>query len=148
VDDAEACDAIVAGLPYFFGDPTGVRDCAEAVRTQHGIVAVVDGEVSGFVTLLAHNPSTTEITWMAVRSDRRRSGIGHRLIEEAARRVAANGARMLCVLTLGPSEPEPDVPDNYAGTRAFYEAAGFVPLRELELRSWNNGYALMLARPL
>jgi hypothetical protein len=51
------------------------------------------------------------------------------------------------VLTLGPSEPE-DVEDNYGGTRAFYEAMGFVPLRELELRSWNSGAALMFAVPL
>ena len=54
---------------------------------------------------------------------------------------------MLCVLTLGPSVPE-DAADNYAGTRAFYQSCGFVPLRELELRSWNDAYALMLARPL
>ena len=61
--------------------------------------------------------------------------------------LAGEGVRMLCVLTLGPSVPE-DAADNYADTRAFYRAAGFVPLRELELQPWNDAYALILARAL
>ena len=56
---------------------------------------------------------------------------------------------MLCVLTLGPSEDVPDNDgDNYEGTRRFYRSNGFVPLRELGLREWNNSHALILARPL
>jgi hypothetical protein len=27
---------VIASLPYFFGDPDGIRECAEAVRTQPG----------------------------------------------------------------------------------------------------------------
>jgi hypothetical protein len=54
---------------------------------------------------------------------------------------------MLCVLTLGPSVPE-DAGDNYEGTRAFYRSMGFVPMRELQLSTWNDSHALMLARAL
>jgi hypothetical protein len=54
---------------------------------------------------------------------------------------------MMCVLTLGPSVPE-EPGDNYEGTRAFYQRVGFVPLRELRLREWNDSHALMLARSL
>ena len=36
--------------------------------------------------------------------------------------------------------------DYSAATRAFYQSCGFVPLRELELRSWSDAFALMLAR--
>ena len=32
------------------------------------------------------------------------------------------------------------------GTRAFYRRMGFVALRELGLRKWNDASALMLAR--
>lgn len=145
--DAPACDAIIVSLPYFFGDPDGVRDCAAAVRSQPGYVAILNDDTAAFLTIERHNPESAEIAWMAAHADYRRHGLGRALIERAAANLAADGARMLCVLTLGPSVPE-DATDNYAGTRAFYQSCGFVPLRELELRSWNDAYALMLARAL
>jgi len=37
--DAEACDAIIAGLPEWFELEEGIAECASAVRTQHGLVA-------------------------------------------------------------------------------------------------------------
>jgi hypothetical protein len=52
---------------------------------------------------------------------------------------------VLFVLTLGPSVPE-EAGDNYEGTRAFYRRMGFGPLRELQLRDWNDSHALILAR--
>ena len=36
-DDAPRCDAVIASLPYFFGDPDGRAMCAEAVRSQPGV---------------------------------------------------------------------------------------------------------------
>ena len=147
IDDAPACDVIIASLPYFFGDPGGVRDCAAAVRSQRGDVATIDGKAAAFLTIRRHDPLSAEITWMAVHARHRRHGLGHALIERAKTDLAADGVRMLCVLTLGPSVPE-DATDNYAGTRAFYQSCGFVPLRELDLSSWNDAHALMLARAL
>ena len=147
INDAPACDAIIASLTYFFGDPDGVRDCAAAVRSRLGYVAMVDAEVAAFLTIEHHDPLSAEITWMATRADHRRHGLGRQLIERAAADLASEGVRMLCVLTLGPSVPE-DAADSYAGTRAFYQSCGFLALRELELRSWNDAYALMLARAL
>ena len=49
------------------------------------------------------------------------------------------------LLTLGPSVPD-DVADGYQGTRRFYEAVGFTPLRELGLRDWEDEAALLLVR--
>ena len=40
--DSTACDAIVASLPDWFGLEEGIRECAEAVRTQPGLVAEVE----------------------------------------------------------------------------------------------------------
>jgi GNAT superfamily N-acetyltransferase len=123
IEHTAACDTVIASLPYFFGDPTGIRDCAEAVRSQRGWVALVDGadngRVAGYLTLHIHNEESAEITWMAVHADHRRGGIGRALIDAACAGASAGGARMLCVLTLGPSVPE-DAGDNYAGTRRFY----------------------------
>ncbi|MEX2247514.1 MAG: GNAT family N-acetyltransferase [Dehalococcoidia bacterium] len=149
IDDAAACDAVIASLPYFFGDPDGVRQCAEAVRTQRGFVAVAEGGIAGFITLEQHQPGSAEISWLAVQSGHRRGGIGRQLVDAAAELLAAEGARALFVMTLGPSVPEDDRDgDNYEGTRRFYRANGFVPLRELQLRDWNDGFALILVRPL
>jgi ribosomal protein S18 acetylase RimI-like enzyme len=145
--DAEACDAIVAGLPYHFGDAAGRDECARAVREQEGLVALDRGAVAGFLTLVRHDPRSAEISWLAVRADCRRQGRGRALVEDAARRLARDGVQLLCMLTLGPSAVEARATDNYADTRAFYEALGFVPLRELRLHGWNSR-ALMLARPL
>lgn len=145
--DAERCDAIIASLPYFFGDPTGVRDCADAVRTQRGFVAVLDATVAGFLTLQQHEPGSAEITWMAVHTDERRRGIGGMLIDAAVRAAVADGLRMLFVLTAGATD-EPDRPgDNYTGTRRFYRTNGFVPLKELTPEGWSQT-ALVLARAL
>jgi ribosomal protein S18 acetylase RimI-like enzyme len=82
-EHAAACDAVIASLPYHFGDPDGIRDCAHAVRTQRGWVALLEGAVAGFLTLLFHNEESAEITWMAVHTDHRRHGIGRALIDAA-----------------------------------------------------------------
>jgi len=146
--DAEACDGVLASLPYFFGDPDGQRQCHEAVRTRRGFVAECDdGAVRGFITLESQQPGSSEITWLAVHADHRRGGIGRKLVEAAAELLQGEGQSMLFVLTLGPSVPEESA-DNYEGTREFYRRVGFVGLRELGLRDWNDAYALVLARAL
>ena len=60
IDDAPVCDAIIASLPYFFGDPDGVRDCAAAVRLQAGYVATIDGDVAAFLTIERHDPKSAD----------------------------------------------------------------------------------------
>jgi hypothetical protein len=64
-DDAPACDAIIAGLPYHFGIEQGRRDCAAAVRREPGLVAVEAGEIVGFLTYVTRFDEAAEITWMA-----------------------------------------------------------------------------------
>ena len=149
IDDAPACDAVIATLPYFFGDPSGIKDCAKAVRSQRGWVADDGGDVIGFITVAPTTDETMEITWMAVRAYRRQSGVGRLLIEKAFDDARAAGARMMLVKTAGPSgdkaDEQPD--DNYGGTRAFYKRMGFVALEELTPSGWNQS-ALLLVRPL
>jgi N-acetylglutamate synthase-like GNAT family acetyltransferase len=141
--DAPACDAVLATLPTFFGDPQGNADCAEAVRTQKGFVGTIDGEVVAFLTLAPSTDDALEVTWMAVRDDMRRSGIGRRLIDRAVAEARERGYPVLSVLTLGPSDPD----EGYKGTRAFYRAMGFFPIKELKPESWNQT-ALVCARPV
>ena len=141
--DAVACDAIIAGLPDWFGNEHGIRDCAEAVRSQPGLVAVEGGIVRGFLTWERREATGAEITWMAVRSDDRRRGVGHAMLSALLDRLRADSIDRLDVKTL--SEREPYAP--YAETRAFYVANGFVKVAELDIWGPENP-AVLLSRSL
>lgn len=145
--DGPGCDAVVRSLPYFFGDEGGIRDCAAAVRSQRGWVAFAE-EIVGFVTVAETFPGCLEITWLAVRADRRGVGLGRALVDRVAAEAVAEGRDLLCTLTLGPSVPEPGVEDGYEGTRRFWGKVGFQPVKELSLATWSDEYALLLVRPL
>jgi GNAT superfamily N-acetyltransferase len=80
---------------------------------------------------------------MGVKRAWHRRGIGRALIEAVAQLAHCQGARFLTVKTLSRSKPDP----NYAATRLFYEAMGFVPIEEFPML-WNseNPCLLMLRR--
>jgi ribosomal protein S18 acetylase RimI-like enzyme len=145
--DGPACDAIILSLPYHFGDEGGREMCAKAVRGSRGLVALVDGEVAGFLTVQPHCPESAEITWMAVHARHRRRGIGRRLIARLADELRAEGRALLLVMTAAEDEDEAGVADSYTGTRAFYQSQGFIPARELP-DYWPGNVALLLVRPL
>ena len=123
--DAEACDAVLASLPYHFGDEGGQAECAHAVRSQPGFVAINgDGTVVGFITWRVRDGLAPEITWMAVEANHRWRGIGGALVEALVAELPAD-ARYLVVTTLAEeSEPDPP-PDGYQTTRSFYRKHGF-----------------------
>ncbi|HET9673061.1 MAG TPA: GNAT family N-acetyltransferase [Actinomycetota bacterium] len=147
VADAEACDAIVRSLPYHFGHEGGRADCAAAVRRDAGLVAVQAGEVVGFLTFVPRFDETAEITWMAVRDDRRRRGVGHALIAALEDVLRADGRRYLALLTVSPNDPDPERPDGYGATRAFYRSAGFSLVRDLP-REWESDAAVLMIKRL
>ena len=128
--DAAACDAIVASLPEWFGLDVGIRQCASAVRSQPGLVAEVDGAVAGFLTLARPYPGTPEISWLAVHARHRRRGLGRALIVALNDQLRTRGDRLVLVKTLSDrTDPGPE----YAETRAFYLAMGFLPVAELDV---------------
>jgi ribosomal protein S18 acetylase RimI-like enzyme len=145
--DADVCDRIIASLPYHFGDEQGRRDCAAAVRSEDGLVAVEDHEVVGFLTYAPRFDEAAEITWMAVRNDRRRRGIGHALIDRLSQHMADSGVRILVALTVSPSNPGPEPDDGYRSTRAFYRSAGFVLARDLR-NEWETDTGVVMVKSL
>jgi GNAT superfamily N-acetyltransferase len=147
VGDAPACSAVIASLPYHFGNEHGRRECAEVVRASAGLVAVEGDRVVGFLTVAHHFPETSEITWMAVHADRRGRGIGRALIQRLTGDLRGQGRRLLLVLTVSELQEEPGIDDGYNRTRAFYRSVGFIPARELP-DLWPNDKALLLAMPL
>jgi GNAT superfamily N-acetyltransferase len=147
--DAAACDEIVRGLPYHFGMEEGRVACARAVREQEGLVATEGDEVVGFLTWEPRFDEAAEITWMAVRQDRRRGGIGRVLLDRLGQDLARAGRSTLAVLTLSENDPDPtpEPDDGYQTTRAFYRSNGFVPVRDLP-REWEENLALLLVKHL
>jgi GNAT superfamily N-acetyltransferase len=111
---SEGCDAIVRGLAGWFGVAAGVERCARAVRTQAGFVAVDGDEVVGFVTVEPLPLHDWEITWMAVRADRRGGGIGTELVEQLIASLPHDTASLLvktvstAMATLAPSTERPE----------------------------------------
>jgi GNAT superfamily N-acetyltransferase len=142
--DTDACDAIIRGLPGWFGVPEGIAECAVAVRTAHGLVATEAGAVTGFLTDERRSASVWEITWMAVQADRRGHGIGSQLVAGLIAQLP-DVAGLLVVKTL--SDRDGDTGPEYDATRAFYLTRGFRPAAELDL--WGPGDPCqLLARSL
>jgi ribosomal protein S18 acetylase RimI-like enzyme len=146
-DDAERCDQIITSLPYHFGQEDCRRECAQAVRSQPGLAAVLNDTVVGFLTLQRHFDHAAEITWMAVHAHHRHHGIGRALINRLCQDLAAEGRRLLLVLTVSPSDPGWEPPDGYQATRAFYQAMGFILARDLP-GLWPDDTAVLLVKQL
>jgi ribosomal protein S18 acetylase RimI-like enzyme len=145
--DAAACDAIVEGLPYHFGDEDGRRMCAAAVRRSPGHVATHGDDVVAFLTLARHYAQSAEITWLAVRADLRRRGIGRTLVDRAAAELRGEGRLLLLAFTVSPVGDEDGPEDGYAATRAFYRRAGFVEARDVP-ELWDGDRAVLVVRRL
>jgi ribosomal protein S18 acetylase RimI-like enzyme len=98
--DAPACDEVVASLPYHFGDPDGQRECAEAVRSSAGLVAVRGGQVVGVLTVAHHFQAVSEVTWLAVHARHRGQRIGRALIDRLTGQLRNDGQALLLAMPL------------------------------------------------
>jgi ribosomal protein S18 acetylase RimI-like enzyme len=138
------CVAVVASLPEWFGYEGALEGVEHAARTQMGFVEVERGTVGGFVTMAPLFPETVEITYLAVHADRRRSGVGRALVRVARDRAQRDGARSICLLTLGPSAGSAVQEE----TIAFYRALGFWRTKEVYLQSWRGAPTLLMSAPI
>jgi len=96
----------------FFGERAAPEDV---------LVALVDGEVAGYVKLgratpLAASDHVATVNGLAVSPAFRRRGVGRALMDAAAGEARRRGARRLTLRVLGPNED----------ARRLYESAGFV----------------------
>jgi ribosomal protein S18 acetylase RimI-like enzyme len=143
-DDADRCEAIIRGLPDWFGLEEGIAEARGHLETQDGFVAEVDGEVLGFLTFASEVAESVEITWMAVAAGAHRRGIGRALTGAVVARARSEGRTLLVVKTLAESHPSPE----YAATRAFYRAMGFLPVAVLPDLWGPANPCLLMVRPL
>jgi GNAT superfamily N-acetyltransferase len=121
------CREVLESLPEWFGIPASIGAYVSAADGLPMLACFEPvGDVVGFVSVKTHTPATAEVYVMGVKRAWHRRGIGRVLIEAAAQLAHCRGARFLTVKMLSPSNPDP----NYAATRLFYEAMGFVPIEE------------------
>jgi ribosomal protein S18 acetylase RimI-like enzyme len=131
-------------LPEWFGIPESNAVFVAAAAGLPMFAAYVGGQSAGFISLKRHTEFASEVYLLGVKRRFHRQGIGRSLIGAAVKFAAGEGASFLTVKTLGPSNPDP----NYAATRRFYHAVGFVPI-EVFPTLWNaNNPCLLMVRPL
>ena len=134
-DDADACVAVLRALPEYFTANTHA-EVRGAVGSHPGWVATEADGVVGFVVVERRFPRSAEITFAAVRPDRRGRGIGTALVVEVLAALARDGVAVVEVKTLDASAGyEP-----YIATRAFWERRGFVQIDCIDpLPGWEPG---------
>jgi ribosomal protein S18 acetylase RimI-like enzyme len=132
------CEAVLRSLPAWFGiEAAVVQYVEEAPRLEAygawrgaapraGAAPGAAGEVVGFLGVKRPFPEAAEVYVMGVRPEHHRRGLGRRLLEAAEGALRASGVRLLQVKTLSPARENAE----YARTRAFYLARGFLPLEE------------------
>lgn len=140
--DIAGCIAILRSLPQWFGIEDSIIEYGKNLEHLDGFVALEGSEMVGFVGLKRYGDRSIEIDVVGVKPELRRSGIGSRLIDAVEANVDA-AIRLLHVKTLAPSDPDP----NYAATRAFWLAKGFIPMDAHELWGPENP-CLVMVKPI
>jgi ribosomal protein S18 acetylase RimI-like enzyme len=83
-----------------------------------------DQRVIGFLTLREHFPTAWEVHYIAIESQARGKRLGSRLLEHAEGWLRQRGVEFLQVKTVAATNKSLE----YAQTRKFYEAQGFIPI--------------------
>lgn len=137
-------EGVLRALPEWFGIEQSIVDYARDADELPTFVAEAGDELVGFLTLKPTSAQALELHVLGVRREWHRRGVGRRLVEAAAGYARAAGHTLLHVKTLAPSDPD----ENYAKTRAFYLACGFLPLEELTAVWGPDNPCLILVRCL
>jgi GNAT superfamily N-acetyltransferase len=141
--DIPQCDAILRGLPEWFGFEVANAQYVRDLAVYPAFVAVDGDDVLGFLALHHYGTEASEVHVLAVRRDRHRQGIGRALLQ-AAEASLPDEVKLLQVKTLAPSVDDA----GYAGTRAFYAAMGFIPLEETTAFWGEQQPSLIMVKPL
>ena len=139
--DADACDAIMRGLPEWFGLEHGLVECRAGAVREDGGLAAVEGGARRRVRDAAPVDGCGARDHLARRAPRAaRHGLGTALVEAAVARARAEGATFVTAWTVAASDPDP----HYASTRAFYARMGFAAAAEAEIWGPENPAVLLV----
>ena len=138
------CEPILRALPGWFGIETAIVQYRVDIDSLPTWLAKEAEQVIGFVSIKRHTPHAAEVYVMGLLPQARRKGIGTALLIEAQEWLADRGVEYLQVKTLGPSAAD----ENFAATRAFYEAMDFRPLEEFKQLWGERNPCLMMIKRL
>jgi S-adenosylmethionine-dependent methyltransferase len=130
---ASDCIPILRMLPDWFGIESAILEYEREIEDLPTFLASVEEDVVGFLSLKRHYDHSAEIFVMAVRPEFHHRGLGRALIAAAEAHARGMGVEYMQVKTLAPSRTD----ENYAATRAFYQALGYRPLEEFP-RIWDE----------
>jgi len=112
--------AVANALPEWFDQDARTGAIPMDLKHQHGLVAVSDGRIVGFITLYFAE-GRLNIGWLGVLPEHHRRGVGAKLIECAESFGKQRGLSELATYTLGGGVDYAP----YEATRAFYFSQGF-----------------------
>jgi chloramphenicol 3-O-phosphotransferase/GNAT superfamily N-acetyltransferase len=138
------CEPILRALPDWFGIEQATQQYIRDIETMPTILAKVNRQVLGFLTLKLHNPYAAEIHVMGVLPEAHHQGIGRAMLEQAEAYLRQQGVEYFQVKTLSPANPDL----GYVKTRAFYQAMGFYPLEEFPTLWDAENPCLMMVKKL
>jgi len=121
-DDHESILEVAKALHPGWFNELGLQEIAHDLQNEDGLVAVDNGKIVGFVIHCEREDDmSAELSWIAVRPELHRRGIGRLLVNSLVDVLTQQGVHTLEVSTVAPTvEYEP-----YARTRSFYHSVGF-----------------------
>lgn len=138
------CEVVLRSLPRWFGVESSLLQYVRETEVYPTFVVREGGPVLGFLTVREHFPEAWEVHCVAVQAACRNRGFGRALQEHVERWLATRGVRLLQVKTIASTVPSPE----YAETRRFYAAMGYLPV-EVFPELWRPEHpVLQLVKPL
>ena len=125
--------------PQWFNE-VGIKNIARDLQIEECLIAEDDGKTVGFV-IYCTKDGTAELSWIGVRPELHRKGIGQALVNALEASLVKSGFRTLEVSTVAATiayEP-------YARTRSFYHAVGFSDV-QTDMKWYPSGDDRLLLR--
>ncbi len=134
-EDIEDCLDIADNLEEYFTEDA-LENMEKDLKDHQFFVVEEENETVGFISLDIKNEDCADISWLAVKKDKRGSGYGKKLILHSEEYLRRKGIQILEVKTLSEdADYEP-----YEETRRFYEKMDFVHLETIEsYPGWDEG---------
>jgi ribosomal protein S18 acetylase RimI-like enzyme len=142
--DLDGALMIARDLPDFFTD-AALENIRKSLSEEMIFNAYGNNDLVGFLTAKERNSYVVELTWMAIKRDFQKQGMGSKLLENALDSLRKK-YRIAYVKTLDSSVNDA----GYSKTRKFWIGNGFYQLETIDpYPGWDPGNpCLILVKPL
>lgn len=138
------CEAVLRSLPKWFGIEESLVMYARDSGQLPTFAVEQEARIIGFLSLQEHFPVSWEVHCIAIAAEARNKGLGTLLLAHAERWLVERGVRFLQIKTIAETSPCPE----YAETRKFYAARGYLPLEVFPTLWHPKNPALQLVKSL